>query len=466
MVRGLKRLLVLCLDSVPPTLLFGKLLEKLPNFRKIYENGTHGVLRSCHPPITVPAWMVMMTGKNPGRLGIYGFRHRRGSSYNEGYIVNSTHVKEPCVWDVLAEHGLKACVVGLPPSYPPKTIHGNLVSCMITPSAEKEYTYPLELKREIQRLVGEYTFDVPFRMEDRDGVKRHLFEMTERRFKVAEYLANNKSWDLFILHEIGFDRLHHAFWKFFDEAHPKYVKGNKYERIAEEYYSFVDERVGSLLSAIGEEASVLVLSDHGSKAMQGAFAINQWLEQMGFVKFVKKPDSVTEFDKAEVDWSATRAWGWGGYYARIFFNVKGREPQGVIPEQDLPAVKKELKEKIMHIRDPTGRLMQNVVFEPEEVYGEAIGDKPDLMVYFNNLDWRSAGTVGHETNYLSENDTGPDDSVHSMDCVFMFRGGGGGRRRTSQEMKGGNIIDIGPTILRLFDIRPPSEMEGRAIDLD
>jgi len=46
--------------------------------------------------------MVMLTGKNPRKLGIYGFRHRRGYSYTEGYIVNSTNVRSPAVWDVLA----------------------------------------------------------------------------------------------------------------------------------------------------------------------------------------------------------------------------------------------------------------------------------------------------------------------------------------------------------------------------
>ena len=31
---------------------------------------------------------------------------------------------------------------------------------------------------------------------------------------------------------------------------------------------------------------------------------------------------------AEIDWSQTLAWGDGGYYGRLFLNVKGREPQG------------------------------------------------------------------------------------------------------------------------------------------
>src|SRR5438445_6633596 len=155
---------VLGLDSIPPEILFDKLIDKLPNFKKIYKQGLHGRLRTCHPPITVPAWMVMMTGKNPGALGIYGFRHRRGFSYTDGYIVDSNYVAEPTVWEILGRNGLKSCVIGLPPSYPPKAINGNLVTCMITPGPEKDFTFPQSLKNEVRSVVWDYPFDVPFRL--------------------------------------------------------------------------------------------------------------------------------------------------------------------------------------------------------------------------------------------------------------------------------------------------------------
>src|ERR1700686_1336199 len=120
-----RKVAVLGLDSVPPELLFDKLLDRLPNLGRMYREGLHGRLRTCDPPITIPAWMVMMTGRNPGELGIYGFRHRKGNSYTEGYIVNSSHVREPCVWDILAKSGLRSCVIGVPPSYPPKPVNGS-----------------------------------------------------------------------------------------------------------------------------------------------------------------------------------------------------------------------------------------------------------------------------------------------------------------------------------------------------
>ena len=150
MIEFLAKVAIIGLDSVPPEMMFEKLLDNLPNIKKMYDSGLHGNLESCHPPITVPAWMVMMTGKNPGKLGIYGFRHRRGFSYNDGYIVSSISVKEEAVWDYLSMHGKKSIILGVPPGYPPKKVESaSVVSCFITPSQDKEFTSPPELKKEV-----------------------------------------------------------------------------------------------------------------------------------------------------------------------------------------------------------------------------------------------------------------------------------------------------------------------------
>jgi predicted AlkP superfamily phosphohydrolase/phosphomutase len=462
-VNGLTKVAVLALDSVPPELLFDKLLDKLPNIKNMYENGIHGKLRTCDPPITIPAWMVMMTGKDPGQLGIYGFRHRKDFSYNEGYIVNSSHVREKTVWEALSAVGRKSLVIGVPPGYPPKPIPNvTSVSCFMTPSVERPFTFPEDLRYEVLEAAGgKYIFDVTFRTEDRDSLRGELFEMTEKRFDVAEHLAKTKPWDFFMLHEIGFDRLHHAFWKFFDPGHPKFVPGNRYEKIDEEYYAMVDGRIGRLLSIFGEDCVTMVLSDHGSKAMKGGFCVNQWLELEGYLKFKKRPTSVIDIDKAEVDWSRTKAWGWGGYYARIFFNVKGREQEGTLRPGEMESEKRKLVEKVMRIKDDKGRKMENKVLEPAQVYAESRGDKPDLMVYFGNLDWRSAGTVGHESLYLNENDTGPDDSVHSMEGVLLTSKPGA--NLGPKEVDGARAQDIGATILAIMGLEPREGVPGRPI---
>jgi predicted AlkP superfamily phosphohydrolase/phosphomutase len=142
--------------------------------------------------------------------------------------------------------------------------------------------------------------------------------------------------------------------------------------------------------------------------------------------------------------------------------VKGREAQGVVEPSKLQAEKMELTERISKIKDHTGRTMKNWTTEPKKLYGTAIGDKPDLMVYFDDLNWRSAGTVGHDSLYLFENDTGPDDSVHSMDGIFMMHRPG--RDLRGREVKGANVKEMAPTLLTLLGVDPKGEgFEGKTI---
>lgn len=426
----------------------------------MFDNGIYATLESCHPPITVPAWMVMMSSKSPGKLGVYGFRHRKGFSYNEGWLANSQSIKEPRVWDYLAKDNKLTCLVGVPPTYPPIEIKGNLVSCFITPKDKKDFTYPPSLAAEIEAELGgsKYLFDVPFRNEDRDQIIKSLYEMTEKRFKVIRHLMQTKDWDYFMFVEIGVDRLHHMFWKYYDKKHPRYTPGNKYENVIPEYYRYIDQQIATLLSIIDDDTYVLVVSDHGTAAMQGAFCINEWLIKEGYLVLKNYPNSVTDFDKCEVDWDKTVAWGWGGYYARIYLNVKGREQNGIVSMNDYNKVRGELKAKLAGIVGPKGEKFDNRITYPEQLYDESNGSKPDLMVYFDNLFWRSAGTIGHNTLYLSENDTGPDDSVHWMDGIFLLYKKD---RTESIKLDRLSIYDVAPIILDMMDQQVPSDMKGK-----
>ncbi len=444
------KVFVIGLDSAPPELLFHEFIDELPNIRKILEKSIYGPMKSCIPAITIPAWMVMATGKTPGELGLYGFRHRKKNSYDDIWIAHSLMVKEKAIWDYLGERGYKSVVLGVPPSYPPKKIKGWMVGCFITPDSSTNYTYPPELKSEIERVVGDYIFDVVFRKDERDEVKEKIWEMTEKRFELIRYLIETKNWDYFEFVEIGLDRVHHAFWKYFDEKHHLHEPNSKYKNVIRDYYKLLDKEIGKTLRLIDEDITIAIVSDHGIKRMKGCFAVNQWLidEDLLKVRNSLNSDRPIKFEQLNVDWSKTIAWAWGGYYARIFLNVKGREPNGVIRLSEYDSVRDDVADAIRSIRGPNGERWDNKVFYPEEIYPIAKGDKPDMMVYFDDLYWRSAGTLGWGTNYLLENDTGPDDAVHSEYGVFALHLPEMGESRVADS----TIYDFAPTILRLFGI--------------
>lgn len=417
----MRKTVVIGLDSAPPRLLYKEFLGELEHLGRIVGDGARYILRSSHPPITIPAWVAMTTGKSPGELGLYGFRHRKPGSYNEIYIANSRMVKYPHIWNELGLLGYTSIVSGVPPSYPPRPIRGYLISDFTTPDPGKEYTWPPSLKREIERVTGPYMFDVLYRSHEKDRVVRELWSMTEQHFKALYYLVRNKKWDFIWFVEIGVDRVHHAFWKYWDREHPKYEPGNKYEHVIPEYYRLIDEKIGRLLEILPKDTIVIVVSDHGVKAMKGAFAINQWLEEKGFLKLKRKPEKPgVDLEPGIVDWEHTKAWGWGGYYSRIFINVKGREPRGIVPREKVPEVIDELRSELRKLCGPSGEAWKNALYTPDELYPVVRGDAPDTLVYLDDLNWRAAGTIGWPTPYLEENDRGPDDAVHDWYGVFAI----------------------------------------------
>ena len=136
------KLHVIGLDCATPSLFFDRHVDNIPAIKRFQAAGTRGQLRSSDPPITIPAWMCMATGKTPGQLGIYGFRHRRENSYKDIWIASSRRVRAKRIWDFVAEAGGKSCLVGVPPSYPPFPVEGWLVGGFITPDTNRNYTYP------------------------------------------------------------------------------------------------------------------------------------------------------------------------------------------------------------------------------------------------------------------------------------------------------------------------------------
>ncbi len=456
------RVLVIGLDSVPPALLFDRFLPRMPNVRALMQRSTYGVLRTIDPPITVPAWAVMFSGMDPGTLGVYGFRHRRPGTYWDSYIPTSRTILQPLVWDRLSRVGKRSCVIGMPPGYPPPAINGVYISDFLTPGKAADYVHPASLRPEIDRVAGGYEFDVTFRAEDRDRIGAQLVQMTRKHFAVARHLWAKERWDFFALHEIGPDRIHHTFWKYFDEKHPRYERNDVFRAVVEDYYSMLDQEIGEWLGQVPEDVAVMILSDHGSQAMAGCFCINQWLVERGYLSFKgPAPPPGTPLEKASIDWSRTTAWGAGGYYARIFYNVKGREPEGVLRPEEVPAFEARLTRELQAVSGPDGRPLGTDVRVPRAVYHEVRGDAPDLMVYFGDVAWRSAGTVGYSTLFLAENDTGPDDSVHSFDGIYIVRDPKGGAGLRGPEER---LIDMGPTILRRLGLDVPADIQGRPIE--
>jgi len=450
--KGDRRVMVIGLDCAPPEHVFDEYAGDIPNLTKLKENGMFGPLESIVPPITVPAWACMMTSKDPGTLGIYGFRNRKDHTYDGLEFATSFKVKEPTVWDILSDAGKQCIVMSVPPMYPPKPVNGIQIGCFLTPNNEAEYTYPKELKQEIESNVGEFIFDVRnFRTDNTQYILDETYKMTDMKFKTADYLLSNKPWDFFMMVEMGPDRLNHGIWSFIDPNHPRYEPDNPYKESLREYYRYLDGQIGDLLKHADEDTTVLVVSDHGAKAMVGGVCFNEWLQGEGYLAFNNSPEGITPINKMDIDWSKTKAWGDGGYYGRLFLNVEGREPNGIIPAADYLKERDALIAKIEAMVDHEGNPMGNKAHKPEDIYGTQNGVAPDLIVIFGELRWRSVGSLGHNSIYTFENDTGPDEANHAEQGIFIMNNAPGGQ---TGEKQGLHLWDVHNTVLDLFGLDP------------
>jgi predicted AlkP superfamily phosphohydrolase/phosphomutase len=434
------------LDCAEPALVLERWRDELPTLSGLMERGRSGRLRSVVPPITVPAWSCMMASRTPGDLGVYGFRNRVDHSYDNLVIADGTAIEAPRLWDLATRYGKPSIVIGVPGTYPPRPLNGVLVSCFMTPSRESGFTYPPLLAREIEETVGEYLFDcTDFRTDDKESLLRQVYEMTDRRFELAEHLLETRPWELFALVEIGLDRMHHAFWG---------------DPVILDYLRHLDGLIARLLGHADDDTVVLVVSDHGAKAMEGGIRINEWLRGEGLLRTLREPEGVESLADVGVDWGGTTAWGEGGYYSRVFLNVEGREPQGTVPAADYERVRSELAARIAAIPGPDGEPFATRVHTPEELYDEANGVPPDLLVFFDDLAWRAVGTVGGEEGvHTSENDTGPDGANHAQDGLLIMAGPGvePGRAETM------DLLDVAPTVLELMGLEPLPSMRGESL---
>jgi predicted AlkP superfamily phosphohydrolase/phosphomutase len=465
-----RKVMVIGLDCAAPELVFDKWRDELPTFNKLYSGGVYGELQSCIPAITVPAWSSMMSSKDPGTLGIYGFRNRRNYTYDDLYIATGAAVKEPRTWEILGEAGKQVVLVGVPQTFPIKPVNGVLVSSFLTPSLESGFTFPSEMAEKIMSIAPRYEVDVRnFRTPDKDWLLKQLWDMTEMRFEVLNYLQESQPWDYFMWVEMGVDRIHHGMWSFMDPGHRRYETGNKYEDSIKEYYQMIDVQMARMLDKIDDDTMVLVVSDHGGKKMDGGICINEWLWRNGYLALKEEPPEdqfdengrrvLTPLAKVEIDWEKTIAWGEGGYYGRVFLNVEGREPQGVIKREDYERVRDELIERFKAIPDPDGNDIGTVVYKPQEIYHKVRNIPPDLIIYWGNLDWRSVGSFGHGGVYTFENDTGPDDANHASNGMFILYDPR--QPESNREIKGRQLMDVAPTILDLMGVPVPGDMQGK-----
>ncbi len=415
--RKKRPLVIIGLDGTPgPWLLRSR--DEFPNLARVFQSATFGELRSCDPPITVPAWACLFSGKDPGELGLYGFRYRFGSHPAQQRLVHSQLLPPAMLWHHAAQRGAESLLLAIPPSYPPPPVRGCAVSCFLTPPQAAAFTNPPELGERIRALAPSYQFDLPdFRRCDPEQGLVWLRQMTEARFRVARDLVAQGRFDVVAMVEIATDRLHHMFWGVGSDGAQADCGS-----VVRDFYHFLDEELGLLLDTLGEDFHLWLVSDHGAQPLRGGVFLNEWLVRYGYLRLREAPEPGSGLHPNAVDWRHTVAWAEGGYVGRLYFNVRGREPDGWLNPADLSRLRREIVSGLQTtLRDDEGNLLAVEAWSAEERYRDVTGFPPDLFVYVDELRCRVFGTFRDGMLWSRENDLGYDRANHHPLGFYAYR---------------------------------------------
>jgi predicted AlkP superfamily phosphohydrolase/phosphomutase len=455
------RVIVIGLDSVPPRLAFDLLADEMPCLTRLRSRGVYGALRSTDPPITIPAWITMTCGRDPGELGIYGFRNRVPGGRRMA-LVEARALPSPRIWELAAAQGLRSVVVSVPPSYPPADAPGiEMTGCFLTPGSRSRWASTPALERELGERFGDYIVDAEaHRTADRRRLLQQCRALTEQHFGIFRHLLETRRPEFGMIVDLGPDRLHHGLLSALLPEHPLHDPDDPLVVECRRYYALLDEQIAATVESAGPDATVLVVSDHGVRPLMGGVCLNEWLAREGYLALANTPDEPRPLGRCDVDWSRTRVWGAGGYYGRLFVNLAGREPDGVVPPEQYEPLRDELAARLAELPGAGGAVLHNRVLWPDRLFARARGLPPDLMVYFDGLSHRSIGSLGHGQLLVPGNDTGPDEANHDPDGIFVMAGN---RAPADGPREGLAVTDVFATLVALLGLARPAGTRGRPI---
>jgi predicted AlkP superfamily phosphohydrolase/phosphomutase len=259
------------------------------------------------------------------------------------------------------------------------------------------------------------------------------------------------------------DRVQHMFWRYLESDHPA-VKHlpleQQHNNVIEDLYRRMDDLVGRVEKYVDQDTLLLVISDHGFKSFARCMNLNAWLHQNGYL--VLKPDKTESGEWFhDVDWSRTRAYTMG--LNGLYLNVQGRERLGIVqPGPESEALRRELKQKLQGLADPqSGKIGITGVFDCDDVFaGPYAGNAPDLIVGYGagyRASWDSV--TGKVTSAIFEDNTKAWSGDHCID-PRLVPGVLFSNRKIADEKPG--IVDVAPTILKLFGLPPPAHLDGKS----
>jgi predicted AlkP superfamily phosphohydrolase/phosphomutase len=494
---------------------------KLPTLAALMKGGAWGRLASVVPPITPPAWTSFMTGKNPGKHGIFHFLEASAGTYQLSYLSGASR-RAKTIWRMLSDAGYTVGTMNIPFTYPPEHLNGFQISGMDTPSEKSQFVYPPQLRSELVRLLGRFQLDIRYlgymsTNQRRQRVLAEMEKLDHQWLSASLYLMEKHPVDVMMSTFMSIDTVQHYFWQYMDATHHLYDPA-AVERFGDavlRVYERLDDAIGQMLQKTSGDTSVLVVSDHGGGPTSDRVVyLNRYLAQLGLLHYRKDERSALQkltqkvirgsytllrstlssrqksylartlpalrkrFESAftsfnEIDWTRTKAYCSEVLASppSIWINLKGVKPCGIVEQREYEPLLKLISDKLKKLKDPRSNepIIKRVLRREEIFHGPYANEAADLI-----LDW-------WETSHFSSSPSFPEEKLkpaveirerrpstksewggtHRRDGILIAHGKS---FKKGAEIQGARLIDMAPTILHLMGQPVPQDMDGRVLE--
>ena len=475
----------------------------LPNFDKIKKKGVYGNLLSTMPYYSASAWVSIVTGCNPGKHGIYDFFRTDSVSKK---LINSRYRKVPAIWNILTDNDKRSIIVNVPGTYPPEPINGVIITGLLTPSLESDFTYPKSIKDElVDGKLGRYELeqvavdDVPKSLLAKyapEKLAEQVNKMTVSHATVAINLMKKYEWDFTMVVFRGTDDVQHLLWDKKDLISSCYKKA--------------DEYLGKMMEFF-PDATFIIVSDHGFQKAEKYLYVNNLLYNAGFLKTHSPPTYsfnnilLTLFNKLSkflfylfpiktffrsklgkklvlssgsnknIDLTRTIALYHSICSRGIRINLKEKYDHGILDRKDYEKIRREIIKLLEELKDPeNGKKIVKKVYPWEDIYGKnAENDPLDLIIdlergYGAHELLRFPEEVKDARYYEKEGklpilappgfyDWVGDHSPNGI--LFMY-----GKNIKPNYRIDASVIDIVPTVLSIMNMPIPDNIDGNVIE--
>src|SRR5262245_24783746 len=502
-----KRVLVIGLDGATWDVLDPWIRDgTLPHLGRLRASGGWGALYSSIPPITAAAWSTFMTGKRPGKHGVYHFVKlfdNNGSSDSETELVSARSLKSSTLWDVMGHHERRVVLVNIPLTYPPRPVNGVMVTGLLTPKNAPTFTYPPELSREITDYkidLDRYIDKKPFVDTFEDEITApslalvdEFLDMEQKRAELTFSLMDTEPWDFFMVVFTATDRMGHYLWPY--HRSPQANDNPETQQLCQSvknFYQRLDEIVGKLVERAGPEANIMVMSDHGMGPTHTyQFYCNYWLHQRGWLATrsdqaqLKNPDGwlkrlglprdkiarlvhhipglaqnklvrkAAKRRSAAVDPERSKA-----YCVPIFYNILGIRVN--LLDEEKRAFCDEIMRQLQELVDATtAKPVVRQVFRARDYYDSPNGDNlPDIIAVLDP-DYGCNYHLGNYSSVVGKRLVISGPAKHRIEGIFIARGPDIASQ--AEALSNMNIEDIAPTVLYLMGLPVPMDLDGRVL---